>query len=201
MNFECYTHAGSRERYALEMVSPMRTETEILLELKRRKAAGELRADCGLPKGDTTPLSDHDVAAAESRLGFRLPPLLRAIYGGISNGGFGESYGFLGLVGGALNEGGLDSVSLYESYRQAYPDDEFWQWPEGLLPVCHLGCAMYHCVQCLDETSRVVWFEPNPHEQGSPWDSSFIPFSASLGEYLSSWLDGVDLWARLDAEA
>ena len=185
----------------LGMVSPMRAESQILLELERRKAAGKLRADDSLLKGDTTPLSDQDIAAAESRLGFRLPRLLRAIYREISNGGFGESYGFLGLVGGALNEDGLDSVSLYESYRQADPDDAHWSWPEGLLPVCQLGCAMYHCVQCLDDASPVVWFEPNPHEQGSSWDRSFIRFSPSLREYLSAWLDGVDLWAMLDAGA
>ena len=186
----------------LERVSPiMRTESEILSELKRRKAAGQLGADDSHLKGDTTPLSDREIAAAESRLGFRLPRLLRAIYGEISNGGFGESYGFLGLVGGPLNEDGLDSVSLYESYRQADPGDVFWHWPEGLLPVCDLGCAMYHCVQCLHEGSPVVWFEPNPHADGSPWDDSFIPFAPSLREYLSAWLDGVDPWAKLSPGA
>lgn len=179
----------------------MRTETEILSELKRLKAAGQLGADNSYLEGDTTPLSDREIAFAESRLGFRLPRLLRAIYGEISNGGFGESYGFLGLVGGVLNEDGLDSVSLYGEYRQADPDDVLWHWPEGLLPVCHLGCAMYHCVQCLDEALPVVWFEPNPHANGSPWDDSFFPFAPSLREYLSARLDGVDLWARLDAEA
>ena len=179
----------------------MRTESQILSELKSRKAAGGLTADNVYLKGDTTPLIGQSIAAAETRLGFRLPQLLRAIYGEISNGGFGESYGLLGLVGGPLNEDGLDSVSLYELYRQNDPNDEYWHWPEGLLPVCHLGCAMYHCVQCLDDASPVIWFEPNPHEQGAPWDSSFIPFSPSLGEYLTAWLDGVDLWVKLDAGA
>ena len=175
----------------------MRSESQILLELKRRKADGKLRADNSYLEGDTTPLNDEAIAAAESRLGFSLPPLLRAVYREVSNGGFGESYGFLGLIGGPLNEDGLDSVALYELYREADPNDEFWNWPEGLLPVCHLGCAMYHCVQCLDETSPVIWFEPNPHEQTSPWDDSFIPFAPSLRLYLSAWLDGVDLWSEL----
>jgi hypothetical protein len=179
----------------------MRTESEILSELKRRKAAGQLGADYSSPKADTVPLGDREIAAAEDRLGFRLPRLLRAIYGDISNGGFGESYGFLGLVGGPTNETGQDSVSLYESYRRADPGDEHWHWPEGLLPVCHLGCGMYHCVQCLDEALPVIWFEPNPHTEGEPWDESFIPFSTSLREYLSARLDGADLWAKLDAEA
>ena len=178
----------------------MRTESQILFELKGRKAAGELKADfSGRLKGDAIPLSERDIAAAESRLSFRLPPLLRAIYGEVANGGFGEAYGFLGLVGGPLNENGLDSVSLYESYREADPADEYWHWPEGLLPVCHLGCGMYQCVQCLDDALPVIWFEPNPHEEATPWDDSFIPFSPSLREYLSAWLDGVNLWVRPDA--
>ena len=179
----------------------MLTESEILSELKRRKAAGQLWADDPSLKAETAPISDREIAAAEYRLGFRLPRLLRAIYGEISNGGFGESYGFLGLVGGPTNESGQDSVSLYESYRQANPGDEHWHWPEGLLPVCHLGCGMYHCVQCLDEELPVIWFEPNPHTPTLPWDDSFIPFSPTLREYLSAWLDGVDLWAKLDAGA
>lgn len=179
----------------------MRTESEILSELKRRKAAGQLGADASYLKADTAPLSDREIAAAEYRLGFRLPRLLRAIYGEVSNGGFGESRGFLGLVGGVTNEAGQDSVSLYESYREADPGDDHWDWPEGLLPVCHLGCGMYHCVQCRDEALAVIWFEPNPHAEGEPWDDSFIPFSPSLREYLSAWLDGVDLWAKLDAGA
>lgn len=179
----------------------MRTEAEVLSELRRRKAAGRLRADTSYPKAGTAPLGEREFAAAESRLGFRLPRLLRAIYGEISNGGFGESYGALGLVGGPANERGQDSVSLYESYREADPGDEHWLWPEGLLPVFHLGCGMYHCVQCLDESLPVVWFEPNPHSDGEPWDDSFIPFCPSLREYLSEWLDGVDLWSKLEAGA
>lgn len=175
----------------------MHTESEILSELKRRKASGQLGADFSYVEADTAPLSDREMAAAEYRLGFRLPRLLRAIYGEIANGGFGESGGFLGLVGGVTNEAGQDSVSLYESYREADPGDEHWHWPEGLLPVCHLGCGMYHCVQCLDEALPVIWFEPNPHARGGPWDDSFFPFSPSLREYLSAWLGGVDLWAKL----
>lgn len=34
-------------------------------------------------------------------LGFPLPPLLRALYTQLANGGFGPMYGLLGLAGGA----------------------------------------------------------------------------------------------------
>lgn len=184
--------------YAPHKSTQMQTDSDILAELKNRKAAGTLVADDSFLKGDTTPLSSEKIADSETRLGFKLPPLLRKIYLEVSNGGFGDSYGLLGLTNGPLNEDGLDSVSLFESYRETDPSDEYWHWPDGLLPVCHLGCAMYHCVQCSDEGAPIVWFEPNPHEDGEPWDDSFIPFCSSLSGYFSAWLGGIDLWAKLE---
>ena len=174
----------------------MRSDSDILLELAARKSAGTLVANDAYLKGDTTPLADS-IVDAESRLGFHLPPLLASVYRDVSNGGFGDSYGFLGLVGGPLNEDGMDAISLYEANRESDPNDEYWYWPEGLIPICHLGCAMYHCVQCGNADAEVVWFEPNPHEDEEPWDDSFIPFCSTFSEYLSAWLDDVDLWAKL----
>jgi len=175
----------------------MRTDFEILTELAARKASGTLVANDSYLKGDTTPLGKKTIIDIETRLGFQLPPLLAAIYGDITNGGFGDSYGFLGLSGGPLNEDGMDAVSLYETYRESDPDDDHWHWPEGLVPICHLGCAMYHCVQCTDDSAPIIWFEPNPHEDEGPWDDSFIPFCPTLSEYLSAWIDDTDLWAKL----
>lgn len=176
----------------------MRTDDEILMEMKERKSRGSLSANDPFLRGDTNPLTTGAIENAESRLGFRIPLLLRAIYREVSNGGFGDAYGFLGLVGGPRNEDRMDCVSLYEAYKQSDAADEFWNWPTGLLPMCHLGCAMYHCVDCTKPLSPIIWFEPNPHERGREWDDSFFPFCDSLTEYLSSWLDGVDLWERLE---
>jgi hypothetical protein len=55
---------------------------------------------------------------------------------------------------------------------------------------------MYHCVQCDNNNAPIIWFEPNPHEENTPWDSSFIPFCPSLAEYLSAWLAGDDLFEK-----
>src|SRR5262245_55091738 len=88
------------------------------------------------------PLAERDLAAAEERLGFKIPPALAALYTRVANGGFGPAYGLLGLVGGALQEHGNDAVSQYEAFRVSDPDDPHWSWPEKLLPVVHLGCAM-----------------------------------------------------------
>ena len=175
----------------------MRTDPQIIDELAQRKTRDRLVPDQSLLAGDTQTISMKSIHNAEKRLGFEIPKLLVEIYTKIANGGFGESYGLLGLIGGPVNEDGLDAVSLCESYREPDPTDEYWKWPEKLLPICHLGCAMYHCVQCDEKKSPIILFEPNPHEEDEPWDNSFIPFCESLNHYMSAWIDDVDLWGNV----
>ena len=99
-----------------------------------------------------------------------------------------------------LNEDGSDAVALYKSYREPDPEDEHWSWPDGLLPLGHLGCAMYLCVDCTKEEGPVTWFEPNSHATGQSWKDSFIPFSESTEAWLFAWLDGRDLFDELVTE-
>lgn len=169
----------------------------LIEQLKERATRGELTADSELADGPFQPLSEEQITAAEAELGFRLPATLRRVYREVANGGFGPSYGLLGLKGGLLNEDRCDAVGRYLGYREPCPDDEHWHWPEGLLPVGHLGCAMYLCVDCSQEDGPVIWFEPNPHEKGKPWDDSFIPLAASTETWLRAWLDGEDLFDKL----
>jgi len=175
----------------------MLSDNDIIASLLLHKSEGTLRPDDIISQSDTKPLALSDISQAEERLGFDLPPLLRRVYTEVANGGFGESYGFLGLVGGPLNEDEQDAVALYLELRQPDPNDSHWGWPEGLLPLGQLGCGMYHCVQCGDPDSPIVWFEPNPHVAGYPWDDSFLAFCPSLRGYLFAWLDGTDLWETL----
>lgn len=167
---------------------------EVIAELKERKASGSLGADDSLLGGLAPPLSPGEIQRIETSLGFKLPEPLRRVYSEVANGGFGYSYGLLGLSGGPRNEDGQDAVGLYLSYRETDPDDPLWKWPLGLLPIGHLGCAMFHCVQCSDPEGPVIWFEPNPHDPGQRWDDSFIPFAPSLATYFRAWLDGKDLF-------
>ena len=143
------------------------------------------------------PASGADVVASESRLGFTLTPLLRRIYAEVGNGGFGPGYGLLGILNGAADDRKHNAVTLYEEYRQHDPDDPLWAWPERLLPVCHLGCAMYLCVDCSDAQGPVTWFEPNPHERGKPWTDSFFHLADSTEAWLSAWVSSNDLFTRL----
>jgi len=145
------------------------------------------------------PVPEAIAAAAERRLGFALPATLRTLYTRLGNGGYGPAYGLLGLSGGAVQEDRLDAVGVYERSREADPRDLHWQWPEKLLPVVHLGCAMFLCVDCSDDRGMVVWFEPNPHEDGKSWDDAFYPLGIAFEELMFRWAAGEDVLARMDA--
>jgi hypothetical protein len=96
-----------------------------------------------------------------------------------------------------LNEDGNGAVDQYLMYRQPDPDDKHWIWPKGLLPIGHLGCAMYLCVDCTKSNGPVILFEPNPHEVDAPWNDAFFPFAESTEQWLNAWLDGEDLFDKL----
>lgn len=167
--------------------------------LKALKDAGKLSADDESTELQA-PATSEQLQAAEAALGFKLPPIIKDIYVDVANGGFGYSYGLLGIGGGATNEDGHDAVDLYLRYREPDPDDPHWSWPERLLPLNHLGCAMYLCVDCSRQELPVIWFEPNPHEYGQTWADSFIPLSESFEELMKQWLAGDDPFARLAAD-
>ena len=132
---------------------------------------------------------------AESKLGFALPSILRSLYMTIGNGGYGPGYGLLGIGNGATADK-RDVIATYNFFREDNSTDSHWKWPAQLLPVTHLGCGMYGCLDCRDERGAVVWFEPNPHEDGTPWDTSFIPVCETFERWLEMWLDDVD-WMDL----
>ncbi len=142
-----------------------------------------------LPELDFAPVGalrsvvdEGTVACAELELGFRLPPLLRAVYTQVGDGGFGPAYGLLRLN---------DAVDRFLEYR-APTDDPHWAWPEKLLPIDELGCGMCSCVDCSTEEGTVVLFEPNPHCEGQPWTDAFFPLTDSLERWFELWIEGRD---------
>jgi len=138
-------------------------------------------------------LTATDIAAAEARLGFVLPDLLRDIYMTISNGGFGPGYGLLGLRGGAGEPVGNDvynAIDLYEGFRAQQQSP---RWPEGLLPICYWGCEIYSCLDCAGPGAPVMAFDPNQKGDG-PWRSDCKLHVNSFSEWLSKWLNDEDLW-------
>src|SRR5262249_37828243 len=73
-------------------------------------------------------------------------------------------------------------------------NDQTWAWPEGLLVICHWGCAIYSCVDCLHPGFRMRIYDPNVHMDQDNWDDSFFEECASFDDWIAAWSDGVCLW-------
>ncbi len=156
---------------------------------------GEDQADGDLDGSfdlDEQALDEAVIRRVEDELGYRLPKTLRAVFNIVGNGGFGPAYGLLGLEGGALQEDKRDAISMYRLFREADPEDPHWSWPAGLLPLVHLGCAMFFCVDCTTEQGLITWFEPNPHELGESWDDSILVSDVTFEELMAAWMAGKD---------
>lgn len=141
------------------------------------------------PRAGLIPGNAGDVASDEEDLRFRLPSLLKRLYTEIGNGGFGPGYALIGLTNGVPDDTGKTAPAIYEIFRSG-PE---LGWPDGLLPICHWGCAIYSCVDCLDPDFRMRIFDPNNHD-GDDWTDAFFEDSPSFEDWIRSWASGVDLW-------
>lgn len=141
-------------------------------------------------------LTSDEVVAAERRLGFTLPPLLCRCYIEIGNGGFGPGYGIYGLDQPTGDEKENFAIGLYEIYVSPDKTDEYseFNWPNGLLPICHWGCGMYSCANCLSRYGSIYRFEfdaDNPKSGDRPlYSSHFELESRSLKKWLEQWVSG-----------
>ncbi len=149
------------------------------------------QADIALPPR-FPPASGAELARSERRLGFRLPPFLGEVYQQVGNGGFGPGYGLIGLPGGFAHDEGKSIVELYHEYHVDSPDDPSWQWPDGLVPVCDWGCAIFSCVDC--HAGSVVTFDPGERPEGAPLKSAFAESHAKVAAWFEDWVNGVSLW-------
>jgi hypothetical protein len=148
-----------------------------------------------LPPGAPPPATGDELAEAEKRLGFSLPALLRRMYTEVANGSWGPEYGANGLIAGARVDLDRGVVDWYLSMRDSGPDpeDPGWPgWPEGLVAVCHWGCAIWSCVDCNSVKARVIRFDPNDHlgPGGASWSGAWTEERSTLTEFLGDWLEG-----------
>ncbi|PDT85704.1 SMI1/KNR4 family protein [Bradyrhizobium sp. Y36] len=141
------------------------------------------------PRAGLVPATASVIASDEAHLRFRLPPLLKRMYADVGNGGFGPGYGLIGLTNGVPDDTGKTAVAIYDLFRS----DPELTWPDGLLPICHWGCAIYSCVDCRDQDFRMRIFDPNGHD-GDDWTDAFFDDAPSFEHWISSWASGVDLW-------
>lgn len=135
------------------------------------------------------PASSDFIDAAERRLGFSLPPLLRRCYLEVGNGGFGPGYGIIGVEGGCASDFGnlVETYELFAEYRESEGNCE---WQRGLLPFCEWGCNMYSCVDCIDPQYAVYLSEEGvPSARGYTFDKFF-----------EMWVSGVDLLRQDDPD-
>lgn len=138
------------------------------------------------------PLAATQLDSAERQLGLSLPASVRDLYGFVGNGGYGPGYGLIGLVGGCLSDLGTDVAQDYLLRRQSDPNDPGWFWPEGVLAICHWGCAIYSCIDCTKPSAPVLRFDPNPVD--ADWSVAWSPESFDLAGWLNAWLQGDELF-------
>jgi len=142
------------------------------------------------------PADPAAIDACEKALDFPLPPLLREIYLGVANGGFGPGYGVMGVTGGFTDDQGETITSLYQSFRQPDPEDTGWQWERTWVPFCHWGCAIYSVVDCIDPYP-VFYVDPSVKDLGEPMASIILPHKPSLAAWFEDWLAGKNLWREV----
>lgn len=188
----------SRGRAAHLTVGNGETMNTVVSKLADRVANGPPSLDViGNMVEACPPCSFETIEKAERELGFRLPDILKDIYTGIANGGFGPGYGIMGVDGGFTDDMDANVVSLYRSYRQSDLEDPSWVWPHGWLPICHWGCIVYTVVDCVNQPNRVLFVGVADREEGQPIEEVAVESRPSLSEWLDAWLSGVNLWGEV----
>lgn len=134
------------------------------------------------------PVSKDVLALAEAQLGFCLPPLLRALYTRVGDGGFGPGRGLDYLVG--------DEWSLIAKAEQtcvaAAAEESAW-WPPKLVEFVSWGGHFTSCVDC-SGAPYPIWFYNHDRNIGDATQADYlIPQAESLDEWLTAWLNGDDV--------
>ena len=137
---------------------------------------------------EIVPVKMAVIEEAESKLGFKLPQLLKSCYVEIGNGGFGPGYGLIGFDGGAASDFGsiTDAFNQLKSDHQALGN----QWPAQLLPFCDWGCNIFFCVDCSDENSPIYTFDAG----------RLTPQGYNLQEFFEMWIGDQDILFASDGK-
>ena len=158
---------------------------------KIRRRASEVSHDGHLHGPPPKPAAPFDLslrAGIEADLGFPLPNLLVDVLHQVGDGGFGPGYGLMGLgTKGFQDDQGNTIDALYALFRERPETPPFFRWPEGFLPLCHHGCAMYDCLDVDNE--QVVLWEPNRWGDAA-FKTAMYPYGVSLAGWLEAWADG-----------
>jgi len=131
--------------------------------------------------------SAEQIADAEAMLGYALHPLLKRLYLEIANGGFGPD-------GWRL----MPVERLTTCPRVDVPPGQPRGWPDQVVAVMDVGCAMLSAVDCGDPSGQVLLMDPNAFDSGQP--EAWSLDAATLAQWLEGWLDGSSWLVEQDVE-
>lgn len=129
-------------------------------------------------------VSDAHIHAAESELGFELPPLLKRIYREIGNGGchLGPGYGLIGLPGGFDNDDGWDIIKTSSEISEGL------EWWDRTIVICDWGCCMLSCVDCSDDDFTVYRWDGNVFDDATDVEDPSDELWTIEGDTFEEWL-------------
>ncbi|MFD1341405.1 SMI1/KNR4 family protein [Litorisediminicola beolgyonensis] len=142
------------------------------------------------------PIAQDALDEIEATLGLTFPAILRSVWTELANGGFGPGYGLLGIgPDGYPDDLGQTADTRYRTDRA----DPGFDWPEGLLPICHFGCAVYHCVDC--RTGEMLIWEPNAWDDATPPATALYVSGIQLEDWFAAWArnGALDMYLRPDS--
>jgi hypothetical protein len=170
---------------------------DLIARIRHRADNPSTRVDLGRVSSRFPPVTPSAISQAEHRIGFGLPSFLADVYQRVGNGGFGPGYGLIGLPGGYLHDDERSIVELYELYRAADSDaPTWWQWPDGLVPLCDWGCAIFSCVAC--DTGAIITFDSNQLDAESGRITEALAQShSSVAAWFEDWVKGVKLFNKI----
>ena len=152
--------------------------------------AQQIGAAMQTPMGIDLPLraTDEVLDRAETRLGFGLPVVLRQLYGGVADGGFGPGPGFLSI----------DSVAdRYLAVQAEVPRTQ--RWPDRLLPIVD-DDPVLDCIDASTANGPVVTWDPDGLSERAgdrTWQRSFRERAPSLEAWLEGWLSATSHEERM----
>jgi hypothetical protein len=155
----------------------------------RREPSVDL--DSSPPIRPFPPVSEKAFAQAEADIGYPLPPLLRALYTRVADGGYGPGRGFLTLAG---DEWSVVGRARWTCSRAGDTEGAPW-WPPRLVEVVSWGCHYTSGVDCSRPSCPVIFYDADINTEGATQADYLYPEADSLERWLWAWLDGVDLWA------
>ena len=156
-----------------------RVDPEIVAKADRIGAAMSTPVATTLP----APADPAALEAAETEIGFALPPVLRRVYLDVADGGFGPGSGLMNLAA---------ATAAYARLRKGDELPRGRVWPERLLPIREVDPG-FDSVDASSPAGRIVAWDPEDLREFSgekTWNASFSEIAPSIEGWLEEWVGG-----------